>query len=93
MTWPCRCWRCNARYSQDRNPEHEDPPILCLCGGKVRVDWYRKNKERKGKTCSCDGYRFPHRTGSKDCKFDKDGVSRFGPLESSHSIDETAFPF
>lgn len=38
-------------------------PTCTRCGGKT----YYKVKQREGPTCSCGGYEFKHRKGSKYC--------------------------
>jgi len=62
--WPCRCSKCGARKTLNMMPHQYklDKHRTCLCGGELRVDWYRKKKENKS-PCSCDGYHYPHRKG------------------------------
>ena len=62
--WPCRCSKCGARKTLNMMPHQYklDKHRNCLCGGELRVDWYRKKKENKA-PCKCDGYHYPHRKG------------------------------
>lgn len=63
--YPCRCRKCGARLTLDRQPDKQ----RCPCGGSYRVDWYRRKTEHKRTNCFCDGYHWsisngPHRKGS-----------------------------
>lgn len=62
--WPCRCSKCGARKTLNMMPHQYklDKHRACLCGGELRVDWYRKKQENKA-PCKCDGYHYPHRKG------------------------------
>ncbi|MCX6738702.1 MAG: hypothetical protein NT098_01460 [Candidatus Parcubacteria bacterium] len=73
--FPCRCKKCGARKTFNFHPDSYQKPKKCSCGGEYRVDWYRKKKENKKAKCLCDGYHFPHRKGSKWCRYYKGELS------------------
>lgn len=69
MGYPCRCRKCGARKSFKRKPTDYFREKKCSCGGTYRIDWYRKNREFKGKVCYCGELvgkngPYPHRPGS-----------------------------
>ena len=63
--WPCRCNKCGARKTLAMHPNsyQREKYVTCGCGGRFRVDQYRKKKEHKQRKCHCNGYHFPHRAG------------------------------
>lgn len=68
MKYPCRCNRCLARKSFRKHPDEYVRAKICICGGAFKVDWYRKNVERKVDPCHCDAYHFPHKFNKRICK-------------------------
>lgn len=69
MTYPYRCSRetCKTRRSFARKiEEYIRVPRCRECGGTAwRLDTFQQNR----KSCFCDGYHFPHREGSLNCKY------------------------
>lgn len=70
-----RCQHCGARRALPMQPdEYLRIPKCRNCGHRgFRVDRYRMAGKDKTPTCHSDCYHFPHRQGSGDCKFNKDG--------------------
>lgn len=90
--WPCRCSKCGARKTLNMMPHQYklDKRRTCLCGGELRVDWYRKKKENKA-PCKCDGYHYPHRKGGGVwCKHHPTGPSEQDYLNRYGDYAETS---
>lgn len=69
MKKPHRCNSCKSRFSLRR---HKDDYIIdrrCPhCGSKnFYFDSYEYKARMTAKSCTCDGYPFPHRRASKWC--------------------------
>lgn len=79
MGYHCRCRVCQARQVKPRHPdEYLRGPRCRQCGrvNTLRVDKWANNRWRWEKTCTCGGYHFPHRMGSRWCHYRKDGTDR-----------------
>lgn len=84
----CRCKnnRCRARVTITKAKWHSEKEPKChRCGGELKIDTHRMNKENK-KPCNCHGYMFPHRKGggvwcvhSLKEPTEQDVIDRYGP--------------
>lgn len=81
MKIPARCNKraCQARRNLSKHPQeyHKHPRChMPGCDGKMYVDSYRLQKleVRQRPVCRCDGYWYPHRVDSPDCKHSVDWV-------------------
>jgi hypothetical protein len=73
MSFPHICKNCKHRQSLRRKiQQYIVPPVCHLCNSRNwRLDHYRllnPVRSHGGKTCGCDGYWFPHRSGSLNCR-------------------------
>lgn len=71
MSYPYRCRRrsCSARRTLRKKLEQYVREPKCReCGGELRLDRWKMKDHKKAK-CTCDGYHFPHRKGSKWCNY------------------------
>lgn len=88
MGVPVRCKKCGKRQSIKRRPENYKilPAHVRRCDScgfrsfyrgdpAFRVDEFRIKNEHGVKPCKCDGWPFPHRTGSKFCIHYKGEIS------------------
>ena len=75
MKTHCRCRTCRTRRVLKRHPEtYLTQPKCAHCGARnFTADKWMNERKNKKHTCHCDGYHFPHRSGSLGCKFDKHG--------------------
>lgn len=58
----CKCQACREARARGIDPE-----LHCACGGRYRVDTYRKTQEHKKRGCQCSGFPWDngtHRKGS-----------------------------
>lgn len=70
----CSKAKCKARRVLPKHPDDYVRLPKCKgCGGKK----YLVVKRNKQLTCHCDGYWFPHRDGSKWCKYNPNYESLF----------------
>jgi len=67
--WPHRCSKCRTRHTfRLRIEQYQRPPKCRNCGDThFYVDKWMLRRNTKADKCWCDGYRFPHRRGSKWC--------------------------
>lgn len=66
---PFRCWHCWARFSWHVPPSDRYCPRCDRVGLFLDKDRLKRNKSyRKDLLCHCDGYWFPHRKGSLQCR-------------------------
>ncbi|QYW02161.1 hypothetical protein CPT_Sonora_059 [Stenotrophomonas phage Sonora] len=77
----CRCRSCGARQVKAMPLEwYRTPPRCKGCRKRtLREDKWMNARDTRAQTCRCDGYvkpHFPHRRGSRFCKFRKDGTQR-----------------
>lgn len=75
MKTHCRCRSCQVRRVLPKHPdEYLKQPKCRNCGARnYRPDRWMNERNNRKHTCNCDGYHFPHRSGSIGCKFDKHG--------------------
>lgn len=82
--WPYRCRDCGTRRTLRKKLEKYDYRRTPRClnpvcrrkrqgkGGQLVLDrWMKFVERKKGYACTCDGYLFPHRKGSKHCRSSK----------------------
>lgn len=64
MSFWTRCRKCEKRTVMARHPDsYVRQPICERCESRS----WRVVKRNRQETCCCDGYHFPHRSGSKCC--------------------------
>lgn len=71
MRYLYRCSKeaCKVRRALKRQVEfYLREPKCKRCGSRLRLDKHRMH-ETRAQRCHCDGYAFPHRKGSKWCRF------------------------
>jgi hypothetical protein len=73
-----RCRKCETRRVLPRHPEkYERQPQCRCCGARdFRVDAWMMKRDTRTIACTCSGYWFWHRRGSKYCWHRADGTSR-----------------
>lgn len=68
--YPCRCWSCWSRRTLKKPlREYVRPPKCLVCGARKLFLCKDRLPSRRGRKqkCTCTGYHFPHRKGSKWC--------------------------
>jgi hypothetical protein len=66
------CVLCGHRQGQRKTARHCER-CRRYAAPLLRVDWFRKTREHKAKTCHCGWYHFPHRRGSLWCAYGAGG--------------------
>lgn len=74
----CRCRRCRARKVLRRHPDgYTRQPQCRVCGQRdFVVDAWMMKRDTHAAACTCGGYHFWHRMGSKHCWHRADGSDR-----------------
>src|SRR6185503_651664 len=75
----CRCRRCETRRVLAKHPDEYRRQPTCACGARDwRTDaWMNKrDTSARGMGCTCNGYHFTHRRGSRYCWYRADGTDR-----------------
>ncbi|ARV77135.1 hypothetical protein SKUL_36 [Pseudomonas phage Skulduggery] len=95
-----RCRKCRGRVALTHHPDWYEKPPECECGGILVPDKWMNERNTKAMRCGCDGMNFGyHRIGSrnpgdgKECKYNPDGSSRYGPEIVLKGIQTEEFPF
>ena len=78
MAHHCRCRRCATRRALPKPPEqYQIQPACRTCGARdYRIDRWMMRRDTHAQACTCSGYWFWHRQGSRYCWHRKDGSLR-----------------
>ena len=78
MTYPYRCTThaCRARKTLRKHIHQYIREPVCKCGGRLSFDRTTRARDKK-RTCICDGYYYPHHSGTEPWCID----AKIGPTE------------